>query len=1032
MKGVFRDIKYLSTSGEGREASSIGCVAGVPGMVERDKLIKKDWNADPYKTRGDYDGYVTIVVPGDVTAEYPIYDWINIQDVNGKVIQAEIGDSIYDDEVTIVKLRFDGDAPIKEGAVYIWRAAWAPIEEHKWWLYGASQRVTGDGVSSCGEYIIAEITKEQYIYIDQAGVDRGHIVLEGDRSADYVAGAKLNGYINSTPITATIESVVYGAGETVITLTGEVVSKWEIGATLLLSAEKSPQPLRCGDKVTFIGPFRHDGSGGITYAYETDLVYAGVMTAYSKSGVATAYFVDIDGNMPAGSYNTTEGVVQIIRKADNGRLRGAETIRQELTRPVTLNISQDGYYGIDFGHPDQRVPMAIGTVVKMRYMVGESAEWDILAQLTGTLKVDEENYYTANIIMGISYDSGRIWADLNGAQMNAEIIQSVPYIGLLAVMGNDTCAGYRDGDILNKLSLSIKSTPSSDKRSISFIEDTFDPVRYGTTISMADVSLAVERDLSAVTNMSSDKYSNIMIYDNMIVLDNPQVIPSDIPIMVGDIIVIRIYVRVNPEEHDALAKIYFKCVESPRINTVDWNTFCIIPVASLNEYTSFYPEFTYHYVRMYPQDTPPEDVLVPPAMSAYEDLTGVTEKFFEGVTYVPRFSIYYDTVFTRTSERGLRTINSVKDIVDIYNQDSLMDPRTNLPMAAYLCALSSGMANKFKIYALDMRGVAEYGVMPNEYADELSSWANMPSQVLPHKDIYGVATMTFSKAVQDMLHAAFVNMSADKMAEKIYFVCRGIINGGDINTQAIDVFGSGQYGMDEYASDRKYSDGDGVVYYDPDADAEAAMSYPLPYNSERLVFVGCEFAGIGDINIEGYYVTAILLGQIMSKPLGYVMDGEGVPLLSRIPMRDTYYSEDDYYDLSISGWYMLEQTGTGPVTHYMGMTTAYSNRDKMELANVIAIDHFMRGIRATLAQYTKGGTENRVDNNGDGTLTKRYMERVSSAVKSVAQDYVNREIFESAALKTAEIDGTVSGRIKIGISISLYRQERYIYVTAYV
>ncbi|MDP3013820.1 MAG: hypothetical protein Q8M92_06215, partial [Candidatus Subteraquimicrobiales bacterium] len=327
-------------------------------------------------------------------------------------------------------------------------------------------------------------------------------------------------------------------------------------------------------------------------------------------------------------------------------------------------------------------------------------------------------------------------------------------------------------------------------------------------------------------------------------------------------------------------------------------------------------------------------------MSFY-DLTGYTISG-DGVDRSRGYALYYSSIAYRKSLHGVKNILGVETLRSMFGDNSLVNPISNLGCGAFLAGAAAGFANSFKVCCVDLRDVADLSEKtPHELLHNLPLWMTAIKEVDKYKDAYFINTLTNNNEIQDAW-IQYINTSSDvsKSKAKLYYLPRAIVNMGDDEQEVggrilmQEAFGNALYGENDYSPGRHYSDGYenlGIVSFDKDADVEVAQSYPMPYNNERLIFIGCEFAEVNGINIEGYYVAAIIAGWRSNLPVGYVADGMQIPLLSNIPSNNGYYSEEDLDALSSSGWYMLHQGAPNtPVTCYIQRTTAYDHDTKCE------------------------------------------------------------------------------------------------------
>ena len=406
------------------------------------------------------------------------------------------------------------------------------------------------------------------------------------------------------------------------------------------------------------------------------------------------------------------------------------------------------------------------------------------------------------------------------------------------------------------------------------------------------------------------------------------------------------------------------------------------------------------------------------------------------------YVLHVDLVVYCTSVYGVRTINSLDTLVGMFGNDALTNPTSNLACGAFLYGSANGWTNKFKICALDLRSMS--GLSDETPADLMALLVNwqtaLYSAVDMHRDAYYLVPLTANETIHDACEV-YVNVSSGitRQKEKRLYVSKQITGVADAVTDMDDQFGNGKWGESDYPVGTLYQDGyeDGAEtsFFNVDADVEAAMATPISVNNERVTYIGCEYATIDDINIEGYYVAAIIAGWRASLPLGYDASGMKVPLISSIPSGLGYYSEDQLDALASSGWYMLKQDiAGGPVECYLQKTTAYESVEKGEESFIVALDYCMRDIRATLAPYIRGGLENRVSaTNPDTPMTVRYLNKLNSAISLIRYKYVEKlEVFaamEVVAVRLSEMKRTAA---EVDVKFNHYYPVREITVTGYV
>ncbi len=415
---------------------------------------------------------------------------------------------------------------------------------------------------------------------------------------------------------------------------------------------------------------------------------------------------------------------------------------------------------------------------------------------------------------------------------------------------------------------------------------------------------------------------------------------------------------------------------------------------------------------------------------------------------MPRgYALNIDKVAFRPSIYGVHTVNSMDDLTVMFGMNSLDNPKSNLAMGAFLYGAAAGWGNKFKICALDLRAKAADGSLETATTDDImsdmASWASVFSNhVDPHKDVYYIAPMTASDSVHDSA-ISYVRQASriENQSEKRLYVSKkiaGVVD--DVSQDLLDAnFGNAKYGDMDYAPGRMYRDGyvddDTVKYIDKDSDVETAMSVPMPVNSERVTFIGCEYATIENTNIEGYYVSAIIAGWRSSLEIGYDTSDMKVPLLTSIASGLSFYSGKDFNDLAQAGWYMLSQDKVGaPVTCYIQRTTGYDSVERSEESFIVALDHCMRDIRETIAPYTRGGLYNRISaDNPDSPRTVSYLNRLNAGISIVRYKYIDMlEAFAAMDIISVRASKMKKTGAEVDVKINHYYPVREIIVTAYV
>jgi len=406
------------------------------------------------------------------------------------------------------------------------------------------------------------------------------------------------------------------------------------------------------------------------------------------------------------------------------------------------------------------------------------------------------------------------------------------------------------------------------------------------------------------------------------------------------------------------------------------------------------------------------------------------------------YALHFDMTVYRTSIYGVKTISSIDDLVSMFGNDALTNPASNLACGAFLYGSAAGWRDKFKICALDLRDTdnIEDTAVDNLLA-AMSSWqSSLQKHVDIHKDAYYLVPLTMVDAVHDASIAYVDNASSiTRRREKRLYVAKQITGVADEVTDMDDQFGNGKWGDLDYTAGRLYQDGyleEGTLKtFDVDTDVETALSVAMPVNNERVTYIGCEHATIGDVNFEGYYVAAIVAGWRSSMPIGYDASDMKVPLLSSVANAISYYSDDHYDSLAASGWYMIKQSMVGaPVECYIQKTTAYDSVEKGEESFIVALDYCMRDIRATLAPYVRGGLDNRVSgSNPDSPVTVRYLNKLNSALSMIRYKYVeDLEVFAAMEVVAVRVSAMKRTAAEIDVKFNHYYPVREITVTGYV
>lgn len=555
------------------------------------------------------------------------------------------------------------------------------------------------------------------------------------------------------------------------------------------------------------------------------------------------------------------------------------------------------------------------------------------------------------------------------------------------IYGNNTAFDYRDGDVLHSLRLWIRKSSERPDQAIEMLDSgaaiTIAKTNYGTSSLIVDAGAEPVKartiPQAATYNNGTGKFSAIMT-----------------DIAAGDTIVTggKIGKVGAPSISDGVTAA-----------SVTWANGA--PSAGAKAVTDLYYDYT----------TDP-------------------------VTAAPRgYVLYYSAIVYRTSIYGVHTISNPDQLTDMFGGESVTNPLSNLAMGAFLYTAANGFSSKFKICALDLRSKVDDGledVTPEDIMSTPTYWAGSTSKVDGQKDAYYLTTMTGNDAVQDLWEQYTITSSTtDRRRQKRYWAAKAVINGGVMEDEIRETFGSALHMEAERPSGELYEDGyidgDSRVPFDKDADVEAAQATPMATNNERITYIGTEFASIGDVNIDGYLITAIIAGWRASNPLGYVSDWMAVPLLSMIPSVNGYYTDEDLDALQKAGWYMLTQeTPGGPVVCYQQQTTAYDNASKAEESFIVAIDKALADIVETLTPYTKGGLENRVSSNLTAPVTARFIKKCNDAISGLATMYLEKEIFAAMEVIGVRVNEMRRYATEIDVKFTHYRPVREIYITGYI
>jgi len=436
-------------------------------------------------------------------------------------------------------------------------------------------------------------------------------------------------------------------------------------------------------------------------------------------------------------------------------------------------------------------------------------------------------------------------------------------------------------------------------------------------------------------------------------------------------------------------------------------------------------------------DNPGQQVTGCDVIYAYYDYTG------ESIGLTRGFDIGLDMIVYRTSIKGVYTIDSPDDIYSMFGTDAPTNPLSNLAHGAFLYGAANSFVDKYYIAACDLTLIDD---IEDETVSDLMAdiilWTALLPEIDPYKNAYHLVPLSPSDSIRDLMIGYIDTASVmARKSEKHGYFSVPIINDGDIETdeEIAETFGNALYGKEGYTTGNKYANGyvkgEEVIHFVPNTDVESATGVPPATNNERVTFIGMEYAVIGSgstaINIEGYYIAAIIAGWRSRLPLAYVMDDMAIPLISSIPCTGSYYSDDQRNALAASGWYMLYQdTNNGPVMCWLQMTTGYDSQERREQSFIVALDNLARDLRATFAPYTKGGLDNRISQDPEDPVTKTYLATLNSASGLVKNKYtVAQKVFAGFEVVGVTVNEMRRTATDIRIKVNHYYPAREIYIT---
>lgn len=471
------------------------------------------------------------------------------------------------------------------------------------------------------------------------------------------------------------------------------------------------------------------------------------------------------------------------------------------------------------------------------------------------------------------------------------------------------------------------------------------------------------------------------------------------------------------------------------ITKIDANTFSFVDTFVATEPGTFSVPIS--YAKVVSIDTSANSIRVKLYSAGFGAIASLTDWdiFYDyhgatiGLSRNPR--ITFSITANRPSITGKYDIAGLGDLIDMFGENSIVNPDSILAYDSYLYYISS--QSKFSIYAMAVDDEASGKDVSLTTADHAVAQGRMNALnayfIVPCYRIVDAADAASVKAVL-ALYKTWVNArsSINAKREGRLYGALPIVNMGYGYTDASAATPAG-LDLSEYS---------GELYINCNTDAQEdvdnAIGVPGAFDDVRVTLLPY-YAYYGTQLIEGSSVAAVIAGERTAlgsdRNLAYCRTNDPTMLTSVLSVE--YFDDDQLDALKEAGWQMLTQASSSDsVRIYHQNTTDMETVEKAEEHLVIAVDSLCQAVRATLASSIANGIANQIGVDPTAAKTLRYLGKLNAAIGGLRVLYINDyEIFSNIAIITITPNATNPDQADIKIGLEYYYPVNRINVEVY-
>lgn len=392
---------------------------------------------------------------------------------------------------------------------------------------------------------------------------------------------------------------------------------------------------------------------------------------------------------------------------------------------------------------------------------------------------------------------------------------------------------------------------------------------------------------------------------------------------------------------------------------------------------------------------------------------------------------------------GVKNIYEYNDIEKMFGSQSVTNPVTNLAFGSMLFNTISNTA--FKIYALDIVSECEGKQRSSSDTDisylinNFTLWTKALQKLRTISTAYFIIPLTFDETILSAYnsHVQVCSSYEERKTRRLYM-------SSTIRNITVDIlkrYGNywGKKGLETTGdSFNKYSDENISSFTSMEAVVDRLITSAKRANSEFVTVTAPDFAVMGDVRIEGYFISLIHAARMCYytsslENLGYGMTGEVYPYITGLPTIH-FFSENDKETIKNNGITLVNQDMDGGVVSCYAQNTTNTNSTSEKEESLVICRHFLsKQIIKQLSPRISTGKYNRISRDATDDASKKYLSLINQDIMTIVYNYVKVfEVFASIEVigitPSKESDGVINYELQVKELYNVNRANGTIYI----